>query len=108
MTATPKQPTRERGERTTLPISEALPSLLEERGLSVTALAGLLEIKQSHLSRALRSVDGKKFSGELAERIAATLGLTDDYFVETREARVIQRLSSNPRLVDRIYDGLLR
>ena len=50
MTATPKQPTRERGERTTLPISEALPPLLDNSGLSVTALAGLLEIKQSHLA----------------------------------------------------------
>jgi transcriptional regulator with XRE-family HTH domain len=106
MTAKPKPPAREQDQRTTLAIGEVLPGLLQERGLTVTALAEKLHVKQSHLSRALRSADGKKVSGELAGRIAVALELGDDYFFETREARIIQRLRADPTLVDQLYDTL--
>ncbi len=44
----------------------------------------------------------KRGNSNPTERIAVTLGLSDDYFIETREQRVIERLHEHPELVDRI------
>lgn len=81
----------------------ALPALLAERRMPVNRLAKLVHVKQSHLSRALRGADGKRISGELASQIAVALGLPDDYFFETREARVINRLRGDQETIDRLY-----
>jgi transcriptional regulator with XRE-family HTH domain len=101
-----KAPVGGRVKRATVPFSAALLPLLEARGLSVNRLAEIVGVKQSHLSRAIRNADGKKVGGDLAAAVAVALDLADDYFQETREARLIDRLHSDPGLVDRFYSEL--
>jgi transcriptional regulator with XRE-family HTH domain len=91
-------------QRATAPIAEALPPLLEKNGLSVNALAELVGVKQSHLSRALRDMDGKRVSGELASQIAVMLDLPPDYFPETRLAHLTELLNADGKLADSLYD----
>ena len=64
----------------------------------------MIGVSQSHLWRVIRRANKKTISGELAERIAVALGLPSDWFPETREARLIQRLRSDSELCDRLYD----
>jgi len=101
----PAKPTKRRHMRATTEISESLPPLLEERGLSVNALADEIGVRQSHLSRAIRGADGRKVSGELAAQIAVALALPEDYFRETRAARLIEEFKRDPDLLDRLYDA---
>jgi transcriptional regulator with XRE-family HTH domain len=86
---------------------DQLPQLMRERGLSVNRLAGIVGVSQSHLSRALRGADRKTIGGELAARIAVALQLPEDWFPETREARLFDRLRRDAALRDRLYGELV-
>lgn len=94
--------------RSQVPLVDQLPGLMRERGLSTNRLAGMVGVSQSHLSRALRGADRKTIRGDLAARIAVALGLPEDWFPETREARLIQLLCGDPELRDRLYDRFVR
>lgn len=87
---------------------EELPDLLEERGLSIRAIARAADVDPAHLSRVLRGVRGKTPSPELARRVAEALGLPRDYFPEWREAVILHRIREDPALRDRIYDRVRR
>ncbi len=86
---------------------EQLPELMRERGLSTNRLAGMVGVSQSHLSRALRQADRKTIGGDLAARIAVALELPEDWFPETREVRLFERLRRDAVLRDRLYDELV-
>ena len=94
--------------RSQQPLVEQLPELMRERGLSANRLAGLAGVSQSHLSRALRRADQKTIAGELAARIALALELPEDWFPETRTARLYDRLRRDAALRDRLYDEFVR
>jgi transcriptional regulator with XRE-family HTH domain len=93
--------------RSQVPLVNQLPTLMKERGLSTNRLAGMVGVSQSHLSRALRGADRKTIAGELAARIAVALELPEDWFPETREARLFGRLQRDAALRDRLYDELV-
>jgi transcriptional regulator with XRE-family HTH domain len=97
-----------KGDRTDTPFTEELPRLLEERGMSLRALAARLGIADSHLSRVLRLADYKRASPELMTRIAMELGLQGDYFAEIREAYVIAAVQSDAKLRNDLYTRLKR
>ena len=88
-------------------LPDVLPALLEERGLSLRALAAACEVDPGFLSRVIRREGGKTASPDLAARIALVLGLAEDYFPETRRVWLFDRLSSDSALIDRVYDQLL-
>jgi transcriptional regulator with XRE-family HTH domain len=89
------------------PFGEALSEALAERGMSQRALAELVGVEQSHLSRLARGVDSQKRpSLDLSRKITAALGLPADYFREVREAAVIERLRTDSHLLNRLYRGL--
>jgi transcriptional regulator with XRE-family HTH domain len=99
----PKRP------QTNKPFGEALAEVLAERKMSQRGLAEAVGIEQSHLSRLARGVDSRKRpSVDLARRITKVLGLPNDYFRETREAVVIERLRTDSRLLNRIYRNLTK
>lgn len=88
------------------PLAEELPALLAERDLSLRGLAERVGVTHSHLSRATRGANGKTVGGDLAGRIAVALGLPTDYFPEYREAVVIEQVSNDSELRDRLYRQL--
>jgi plasmid maintenance system antidote protein VapI len=88
------------------PFTEEVPRLLKERGMSIRTLAAMIGISDSHLSRVLRRADYKTPSPDLTTRVAVTLGLPPDYFREFREAYVIERIKSDPKLLNRLYSRL--
>jgi transcriptional regulator with XRE-family HTH domain len=92
--------------QTDTPFTEELPRLLKERGISVRALAATIGISDSHLSRVMRRADYKTPSPELTKRIALALGLSPDYFLEFREAYVIEQIKSDPKLRNDLYRRL--
>jgi plasmid maintenance system antidote protein VapI len=94
--------------RTRRAFGDVLPELLAERGLSLRALARMLDIGDDHLSRVVRGARGKRVTPELARRISVSLDLPADYFVETRLASVVERLECDPDLMDRVYDCLTK
>jgi hypothetical protein len=55
----------------------------------------------------LRGANKKTVGGELAARIALTLDLSEDWFPETRQARLFERLKTDVELCDRLYDELV-
>jgi transcriptional regulator with XRE-family HTH domain len=85
-------------------LREELPDLLSERGLSIRGLARELGINDSFLTRVLKGT--KSPSADLTRRITKTLGLPPGYFVEDREAAVIDAVRADPRLRDRLYAEL--
>ncbi len=87
-------------------LTEVLPGLLKERGLSLRALARQVGVTDAHLSRALRRANYKAVSGQLAARIAIALGMPEDFFPETRERFVVDAVKNEPALRDRIYRQL--
>jgi plasmid maintenance system antidote protein VapI len=95
-----------RAPHTTRAIAEELPLLLAERELSLRTLATRLGLDHGFLSRAVRGTDGKVLTLELVSRIAAELHLAPDYFVEVREALVIERVKADSELRDRLYRTL--
>ena len=94
--------------RSQVALLEQLPTLMKERGLSTNRLAGMVGVSQSHLSRVLTGARQKTVGGELAARIAAALELPEDWFPETRQQRVMERLKADPELCDRLYDEVLK
>jgi transcriptional regulator with XRE-family HTH domain len=85
---------------------DELPRLLEERGMSLRALARQVGVTDAHLSRVLRRADYKTVSGALAGRVAEALGLPKDYFPEYRETFVIGQVRADRRLRDELYERL--
>jgi transcriptional regulator with XRE-family HTH domain len=83
--------------------SEEVPRLLAERGMSQQALADLVGVSQSHLSRVLRQVDYKTPSRELLRKVALAFELPEDYFPEYREMVVLEAIRADPELRDRLY-----
>ena len=94
--------------RSQVPFVDQLPTLMKERGLSANRLAGMVGVSQSHLSRVLAGARRKTVGGELAARIAITLELPGDWFPETRQQRLMERLKADPELCDRLYDEILK
>ena len=85
-------------------LAEALPELLSGQGLSLRKLAAKVGVSQPYLSKLLRRPPAAGAPGELALRIAVALDLAEDYFPETRRARVIAAIDADPELRDRLYD----
>lgn len=94
------------GKRSTRPFAEELPELLWERSLSLRALAGMFGVGDDQFSRVVRGACGKRVSADLTRRVAKALNLPEDYFMEARIAFVVEHLSDDPALLDRIYDEL--
>ncbi len=82
---------------------EELPRILEQRRLSLRALAVQVGVSQSHLSRIIRNAPAKAPTGELAGRIALALGLPEDYFPEFREAAIADAIRGDPLFRERVY-----
>jgi transcriptional regulator with XRE-family HTH domain len=95
-------------DQTDTPFIEELPRLLHDRGMSLRALAATIGISDSHLSRVLRRADYKTPSPDLTRKVARALGLPPDYFLEFREAYVIERIRSDPKLRNDLYARLIR
>jgi transcriptional regulator with XRE-family HTH domain len=94
--------------QTDTPFIEELPRLLRERAMSLRALAAIIDISDSHLSRVLRRADYKTPSPDLARRVALALGLPPDYFPEVRESYVVEQIKSDPKLRNQLYRQLTR
>jgi transcriptional regulator with XRE-family HTH domain len=94
--------------RSQVPLVDQLPTLMKERGLSTNRLAGMVRVSQSHLSRVLTGARRKTVGGELAARIAIALELPEDWFPETRQQRLMERLKADAELRDRLYDEMLK
>jgi len=92
--------------QTNRPFVVEVPRLLQERGWSIRELARRSDVTDAHLSRVLRRANYKTPSGELARRVAVALGLPDDYFLEFREAFVIDAVRQSPRLREDLYRQL--
>ncbi len=93
-------------KRTTRPFSEELPGFLEERELSLRALARMIDVGGDHLSRVVRGDRSKRATGELTRRVAIALELPEDYFPEARFEFIVERLGEHAALRDRVYDQL--
>jgi transcriptional regulator with XRE-family HTH domain len=76
--------------------------------MSVRELARRTEVSSTHLSRALRGAKYKSIGGELAGGLAVALDLPIDYFVEYREALVVNAVREDPALRERLYNRLKR
>jgi transcriptional regulator with XRE-family HTH domain len=87
---------------------DEVPRLLQERGLSLRALARQVGVSNSHLSRVLRRANYKTPSPQLTHRVAKVFGLPADYFPEFREAFVIEHIRSDPQLRNTLYTRLSR
>ncbi len=95
--------------RTNRPFADEVRRLLAERKMSVSALAARAGVSQPHLSRLLRRADYKKTpSLKIARSVALALDLPRDYFVEFREAMLIEKIRTSPRIRDKLYDSLIR
>jgi transcriptional regulator with XRE-family HTH domain len=96
-------------ERTERAFVEELPSLLNERHLSLRGLAREAGVTDAHLSRLLRGVGYRtRPSADLAQRVAIALGLPPDYFREYREAAVIEEVKRDPQFREELYKRLKR
>ena len=74
--------------------------------MSLRALADAVGVSNPHLSRVVRHANYKRANPDLMKRISKALGLPPDYFSEVREAAVVQRVQSDPKLRDELYDRL--
>ncbi len=95
-----------RGSQTDESFAQALPELLAERNMSVNTLAKEVGKSQSHFSRALRGADSKYLSIDLIRAVRERLGLPEGYFLEEREAFVVERVRNDPALRDGLYKRL--
>jgi transcriptional regulator with XRE-family HTH domain len=92
--------------RTLKRITEALPRVLGEQGISARELARRIGIKQSYLSLV---VSGRRApSRKLLTATSKALALPPDYFRAAREAVVLEWITANPRLLDRVFDLVRR
>jgi transcriptional regulator with XRE-family HTH domain len=91
------------------PFGDALADALADRDMSQRALAELVGVQQSHLSRLSRRIDSQnRPSLALMQKIADALDLRADYFREFREATVIEKLRDDPPLLNRLYRRMRR
>lgn len=89
-------------QRTQEKITDALPRVLEERGMSARELARRVGVDQSYLSLV---VGGRRApSRKLMAAVSTELGLPLDYFREAREAIVLERIKTDSRMLDRVYN----
>jgi hypothetical protein len=65
-------------------------------------------IEPTYLWKVLRRRGYKTAGTRIAERAAIALGLPADYFPEYREGVVIERMKSNPRVRDELYDRVAK
>lgn|SRR5436189_2478689 len=87
--------------RTLTAFPEALEELLQERSISLRELGRRLGIDPTYLSRIQR---GKKpVPADLPERVAAALGLPNDYFLEARERIILEAIRREPKLRELVY-----
>ncbi len=95
--------------RTQRPFAEELPGLLRERQMSIRELARRAGVGDAHLSRLLRGVGYRtKPSKVLAKRVAEALELEPDFFLEYREAVVVEAVRMRPRLREELYNRLTK
>jgi len=99
-------PPFEAGQRSDAPFVEEFPRLLEERGLTMSAVAREAGVDASHLSKVLRHASYKTPSARLTEKVARALGLPAHYFPEYREATILARVRADPSLRDELFDAL--
>jgi transcriptional regulator with XRE-family HTH domain len=89
------------------PFPEELPRLLKARNESLRGLAREVGgIDHAYLSRMVRREAA--VNPRHVARIAAHLGLPDDYFPEVREAAVVQAIRRDAELRDAIYFDRVR
>ena len=81
--------------------------MLGERNLSIRAVARIVDVDPTHLSRVLRGARGERAGAKLARQLAEALELPKDYFPEFREACLIERIQEDPVLRDRLYDQVV-
>jgi transcriptional regulator with XRE-family HTH domain len=93
-------------DRTDEPFRDALPRLLTEQGVSLRELSRRLGMDATYLSRIRRG--RKPLPTPLPSRVAASLGLPEDYFPETREALILDAIRRDPALREQIYVRLVR
>lgn len=97
--------------RTTKPLGAELPRLLGKQGVSLRTLAQAIDVNQSYLSRIMGkpgAATTRRASAKVASAVAEYFDLPIDYFPEYREAVVIDAVTENGRLRDRVYDSLKR
>jgi transcriptional regulator with XRE-family HTH domain len=85
---------------------EALPGLLKEQGVSLRELSRRLGMDATYLSRVQRGQ--QQIPTRLPSRVAASLGLPEDYFPETREALIADAIRSDSTLREQIYERFVR
>ena len=102
------------GRRVQRRLSDELPDLLAanvrsgDQPRSLRALAEMIGVNQSYLSRVLGAKGARPVSRETAAKIAAAFGLPRDYFAEYRAAVVIEAARDKPWMLDPVYDRLAR
>jgi transcriptional regulator with XRE-family HTH domain len=95
-------------KKTDRAFTEEVPRLLAQHGMSIRALAAVVGVSDSHLSRVLRRADYKTPSPDLTKRVAEAFDMPADYFPEYREAFVIDQIRSDARLRNELYARLTR
>jgi transcriptional regulator with XRE-family HTH domain len=89
------------------PMSAALASLLEERGMTQAQLWRAAGVSQGAISRYLSGTRGTRIDSRGAralEKVAAALGVGPEHFLEYRAWRVRQVALDDPALADDLYD----
>jgi transcriptional regulator with XRE-family HTH domain len=81
---------------------------MERHDLSLRGLAELAGVNPMFLSKVLRGAEGKTASPQMAEKVAAALGLPPYYFPEARRGWVMDRLHDDPKLIEHLFDDLYR
>jgi transcriptional regulator with XRE-family HTH domain len=76
--------------------------------MSIRALATKVPVTAGHMSRVLRSADGKRPTPTLLRRISEILDLPSDFFIEVRRACVQELVAADDGLTDRLYEQLDR
>jgi hypothetical protein len=90
------------------PFEVELPILLEARGMTLRGLARDVGIDPTFLSRVVRHNRGKVPNVSLIERVAVALGLSPEYFVEIRVARVVDAMEADPELREKFFRAVDR
>lgn len=94
--------------KTETPFTVEVPKLLAERGLTVSDLARAVGVSQPYLSRVINGKDYKTPANDLPRRVAIALDLPENYFSESRERWLTERIKADPKLRQRLYERLRR
>jgi transcriptional regulator with XRE-family HTH domain len=77
--------------------------------MSISALARAVGVSQPYMSRVIRAKNYKSAAaGDLLRRVANALDLPDDYFAEARQKYLMDRIASDPKLRDELYQRVRR